>query len=111
MVQFSDSPADRRRQECRREVAYAGTKLLYQPAQQPIIYIIPVTDIHGILPLVPYGEHGTIQYDWRDLSRYYPLGESDSLNSPESGGELYYINSWAMLWPSDHPRDPGQPTS
>ncbi len=60
---FSDWLAVGRRQpEWWWEVAYAGTKLLYQPAPQPIVYIVPVTDILGRLALVPYGEHGTIPH-------------------------------------------------
>ncbi len=108
---FSDSRADRRPPDWWQEVAYAGTKLLYQPAPQPIVYIIPVTDILGRLPLVPYGEHGTIPYDWHNLARYYPGGEFDRQNSPGSGSKFYNINSWAILWPSDHPRDFRVPTS
>jgi hypothetical protein len=79
--------------------------------KRPVLYIIPVTDILGRLALVPYGEHGTIPYDWRNLVRYYPRGECDGQNRPGSGSKLYYINSWAMLWPSDHPRDSRVPTS
>ncbi len=71
MIKFSDSPAHRRHREGWRELAYARTKLLYQSAQQLIIYMIPVPDILGRLPLVPYGEHGTIPYDWCDLACQY----------------------------------------
>jgi hypothetical protein len=103
---FSDSLADRREPDWSREVAYAGTKLLYQPAPQPIVYIIPVTDmILGRPALVPYCEHGTIPYYWHNLARYYLQGEFDRQNSPGSRSVFYYINSWAMPWPSDHPRD------
>ena len=62
-----------------------GPRLLYQPAPQPIVYIIPVTDILGRLALVPYGELGTIPYDWCNLARFYPRGECDGQNSPGSG--------------------------
>ena len=95
----------RRRPDWWREVAYAGTKLLYQPAPQPIVYIVPVTDILGRLALVPYGETGTIPYDWHGLARFYPKVECDrpSQDTTGSGSKLYYINSWAMIWPSDHP--------
>ena len=110
-ILLSDAPANRRRPDWLLEVAYAGTKLLYQPAPQPIGYIIPVTDILGRLALVPYGEHGTIPYDWHNLACFYPRGECDRKNSPGSGSKLYYINSWAMLWPSDLPRDSRVPTS
>jgi hypothetical protein len=61
---FSDSPAVRRRPDGWREVAYPLTKLLFQPAPRPIVYIVPVTDILGRLALVPYGEHKTILNDW-----------------------------------------------
>ncbi len=61
---FSDWLAVGRRQpEWWREGAYAGTKLLYQPALQPIVYIVPVTDILGRPALVPYGEHGLFPMD------------------------------------------------
>ena len=92
---FSDWLAVCRRQpEWWREVAYAGTKLLYQPAPQPIVYIVAVTDILGRLALVPYGEHGTIPHGWRALARHYPLGECDHQDRPGSGSKLYYIISW-----------------
>jgi hypothetical protein len=84
----------RRRIHCRRwpdwwrEVAYAGTKLLYQPAPQPVVYIVPVTDILGRLALVPYGETETIPYDWRGLARFYPKGECDRQDAPGSGSKL-----------------------
>ncbi len=109
---FSDWLAVGRRQpEWWWEVAYAGTKLLFQPAQQPIVYIAPVTDILGRLALVPYGEHGTIPHGWRALACHYPRGECDHQDRPGSGSKLYYIDSWAMLWPSDHPRYSRRPTS
>ncbi len=82
IVLFSDSLADRRRPDWWREVAYAGNKLLYQPVPQPIVYIVPVTDILVRLALVPYGEHGTIPYDRSSLALYYPRGECHRQNSP-----------------------------
>ena len=69
---FSDLLADRRQPDWWRGVAYAGTKLLYQPAPQPIVYDIPVTDILGRLPLVPYGEHGTIPFDAQSCALLSP---------------------------------------
>jgi hypothetical protein len=27
---------------------------------------------------------------------------------PGTGSELFYINSWAMIWPSDHPHNPNK---
>ena len=101
----------RRRPDWWREIAYAGTKLLYQPAPQPVVYIIPVTEILGRLALTPYGEHGTIPYEWQSLARHYPRGVCDRQDSPGSGSKLYYINSWAMIWPSDHPRNARRQTA
>ncbi len=88
-----------------RQVAYAGTKLLYQPEPKPVVYIIPVKNILGRLALVPYGAHGTIPYDWHPLRRsHYPRGMCDAQDRPGSGSRLFYINSWAMIWSSDHAR-------
>ncbi len=78
-----------------------------------------MTDILGRLALMPYGEDGTIPHDWRTLARYYPRGECvtltvpqcDCQNGPGSGSKLYHINSWAMFWSSDRPRDARWPTS
>ena len=41
--------------------------LLYQPEPKPVVYIVPIQNILGRLALAPYGEHGTIPYDWRHL--------------------------------------------
>ncbi len=79
------------------EVAYAGTKLLYQPTQEPIVYMIPVTDILGKLALVPYCETGTIPYDWPGLVLFYPRKVCDRKDKLGSGSKLYYINSLAMM--------------
>ena len=59
----------RRQPDWWRLVAYSGTKLLYQPEPKPVVYIVPVKNILGRLALVPYGEHGTIPYDWHALQR------------------------------------------
>jgi hypothetical protein len=94
----------RRRPDWWRQVAYSGTKLLYQPEPKPVVYIIPVKNILGRLALVPYGAHGTIPYDWHPLQRshssYHGLGvcDSDAQGRPGSGSRLFYINSWAMIW-------------
>jgi hypothetical protein len=88
-----------------RQVAYTGTKLLYQPEPKPVVYIVPTKNILGRLALAPYGEHWTIPYDWRHLQgSHYPRGVCDLPNRQGSGSKLFYINSWAMIWSSDHPR-------
>jgi hypothetical protein len=40
--------------------AEIGTKLLYPPSPEPVIYAVPSSHILGKLPLVPAGDHGTI---------------------------------------------------
>ena len=40
--------------------AEIGTKLLYMPAPDPVVYIVPLSHILGRLPLLPAGNHGTI---------------------------------------------------
>ena len=70
-----------------------------------INYILPIQNILGRLALAPYGEHGTIPHEWHHLQgSHYPRGVCDSPNRPGSGSKLFYINSWAMIWSSDHPR-------
>jgi hypothetical protein len=75
--------------------------IVLSAAQQPIVYLVPATDILGSFALarVPYCKHGsdgTISHDWRAHVRYYPQGECDCKNSPGSESKLYLINSWAL---------------
>ncbi len=34
----------------------------------------------------------------------FPLGKCDE--GPGTGSRLYYISSWGMCWPTDHPKKP-----
>ena len=107
LIFFAPTPTPfcRRQPDWWRQVAYTGTKLLYQPQPQPVVYIVPIQNILGRLALAPYGEHGTIPHEWHHLQgSHYPRGVCDSPNRPGSGSTLFYINSWAMIWSSDHPR-------
>ena len=109
-TETSLTPSRRRQPDWWRQVAYTGTKLLYQPEPKPVVYIVPINYILGRLALVPYGAHGTIPYDWHQLQlSHYPRGVCDHRDRPGSGSKLFYINSWAMIWSSDHPRDPQKP--
>ena len=99
------TPCRRRQPDWWRQVAYTGTKLLYQPEPKPVVYIVPIRNILGRLALAPCCEHGTIPYDWRHLQgSHYDRGVCDLPNRPGSGSKLFYINSWVMIWSSDHPR-------
>jgi hypothetical protein len=77
--------------------AWLIEELLYQPEPKPVVYVVPIRNILGRLALTPYGEHGTIPYDWRHLqASHYPRGVCDLPNRQGSGSELFYVNSWAM---------------
>ncbi len=92
------TPFCRRQPDWWRQVAYTGTKLLYQPKPKPVVCIVPIQNILGRLALAPYGEHGTIPYDWRHLQgSHYPQGVCDLPNRQGSGSKLVSINSWAMI--------------
>ena len=83
------------------------TKLVYLPVMpEPVLYIVPITHILGRLPLIPAGETGTIPHG--TASRKFPRGKADSALSPGSGSPLFYINTWAMQWPSDYPTSGSQ---
>ena len=85
---------------------FCGTKQLYEP-EKPVVYIVPITSILGRLPLirVPAGDHCTIPAALRGRQReLFPLGKCDDDGRPGTGSKLYYISSWAMCWPTDHPK-------
>jgi hypothetical protein len=86
-----------------REAGESGTKQLYQPEPKPVVYIVPTTSILGRLPLIPVGDHGTIPAVMRNRKKdLFKYGKCDDNGSPGTGSKLYYINSWAMCWQSDH---------
>ncbi len=37
---------------------------------------------------------------------FFEYGKCDESARPGSGSKLYYINSWAMCWPSYHAKKP-----
>ena len=86
----------------------SGTKKLYQLEPRPVVYVVPITSILGRLPLIPAGDHGTIPAEMRHRKKeLFDYGRCDqSSTRPGTGSKLYYINSWAMCWPSDHAKKP-----
>jgi hypothetical protein len=61
---------------------------------------VPLSHILGKLPLIPAGNHCTIprcMHCRKDAS--YPQGVCDRQVAPGSGSPLFYINTWAMIWP------------
>ena len=41
--------------------AQIGTKLLYMPSPDPVVYVVPLSHILGRLPLLPAGNYGTLR--------------------------------------------------
>ncbi len=87
--------------------AQIGTKSMYLPYPEPVVYVVPLSHILGKLPLIPAGDHVTIprsMHGRKDMC--YPLGVCDHQGpqgEPGSGSPLFYINTWAMVWPYDYP--------
>ena len=78
--------------------------MLYLPTV-PKVWVVPVSHILGRLALVPAGDSGTIPETMRGREPVmYPGGRCDSAGEPGSGSRLFFINSWAMIWPSDYPK-------
>ena len=84
--------------------AQIGTKLVYLPGPSPRVWIVPVSSILGRLPLMPVGDTGTIPHSMHLKHRScFPQGTCNTVQNPGCGSKLFYINSWAMVWPSDQP--------
>ena len=86
-----------------REAGESGTKQLFQPEPRPVAYIVT-----SRLPLVAVGDHGTGTIPAAMINRkkeLFEYGKCDESARPGTGSTLYlvyYINSWAMCWPSYH---------
>ena len=88
-----------------RSTAHIGTKMLYLPKPDPLVWVVPISSILGRLPLVPLGDTGTIPRSMNPRRQAcFPQGICDKLDEPGSGSACFYINTWAMVWPSDHPK-------
>ena len=69
-------------------------------------WIVPVSSLLGRLPLIPAGDTGTVPHSMHGvMPASYPGGVCDTVDQPGTGSALFYINSWAMVFPSDHPAD------
>ena len=61
--------------------------------KNPILYVLPIENILGKLPVVPVGDTGTIPF----LSRFPCAGAyGDRSKGAGDGCPLWYVNSWAM---------------
>jgi hypothetical protein len=55
-----------------RSTAQVGTKLLYLPSPDPVVYVVPLSHILGKLPLITAGDTGTIPRSMRMAARILP---------------------------------------
>ena len=85
--------------------AQIGTRMFYLPTPDSVVYVVPLSHILGKLPLVPAGDDGTISYQigkHGNKDRWYPYGICDTPQNPGTGSRLFYLNTWAMVWPTDY---------
>ena len=75
--------------------AQIGTKMMYLPSPEPVVYVVPLSHILGKLPLIPAGDYGTIPRSMHGRKdACYERGVCDRRGEPGSGSPLYYINTW-----------------
>ncbi len=76
---------------------------MYLQSTEPVLYVVLLSHILGKLPLVPAGDTGTIPLSMLgSKDACYPQGVCDRQGIPGLGSPLFYINSWAMIWPIDY---------
>ena len=86
--------------------AQIGTKMLYLPKPRPRVWIVPVSSLLGRLPLIAAGDTGTVPHSMHGvMPASDPGGVCDTVDQHGAGSVLFYINSWAIFFPSDHPAD------
>ena len=89
-------------------ITKCGSKLIYEtlPGKE-VVYILPITSILGLLPVVRAGDTGTIPFSYRDgccngTHRYdHNLPRADSNAGAGDGCPMYFVNSWALGWSCD----------
>ena len=80
-----------------RSTAHIGTKMLSSQT------VVQTSSILGRLPLVSLGDTGTIPRSMAQRKQAcFAQGMCYKLTEPGSGSPCFYINTWAMVWPSDH---------
>ena len=76
-----------------------SSRMLFElDPKNPILYVLPIENILGKLPVVPVGDTGTIPF----RSRVPCDGAyGDRTKGGGDGCPLWYANSWAMGWSRD----------
>ena len=76
-----------------------GSQIVYElDHKKPVLYVIPVENILGKLPLVPVGDTGPIPFSMRDELHEVDWASCDTKPGEGDGSRLWYVNSWALSW-------------
>jgi hypothetical protein len=80
-------------------VSSVGSRIVYElDYRKPILYVLPVQNIIGKLPVVPVGDTGTIPHHLRNVFSGAP---GDRKPGSGDGCRMWFINSWALGWSRD----------
>ncbi len=75
---------------------------LFVSTHEPVVYVVPLSHILSKLPLLPAGDYGTIPQCMNcRKDACFPRGQCDC-HEQGSGSKLFYINTWAVIWPTDY---------
>ncbi len=71
-----------------------GSRVVYELYyKKPILYVIPIQNILGKLPVVPVGDTGTIPHSMRNAFSNAP---GDRRPGAGDGYRIWFVNSWAF---------------
>ena len=76
-----------------------GSQILYElDHRKPVLYVIPIQNILGKLPVVPVGDTGTIPHHLRNV---FPGAPGNRRTGAGDGCRMWFVNSWALGWSPD----------
>ena len=87
-----------------------GVRKYYDPSPTPVLYVGPISNVLGRVPLMPLFLHGnstpTIPHELRHLQRSkFPHGCADaSGESGRKGSNVYEVNQWMWEFGRGKPR-------
>ena len=78
-----------------------GSRVAYElDYTKPILYVVPIQNILGKLPLVPVGDTGTIMIPHR-MHNAFSGAPGDRRPGTGDGCRMWFVNSWALGWSCD----------
>ena len=76
-----------------------GSQIVYElDHRKPVLYVIPIENILGKLPVVPVGDTGTILHH---LHNFFFGAPGDRKPGSGDGCRMWFVNSWALSWSRD----------